>query len=272
MENYSGPDLTISIVSTNERHHLDLLLPQLFKVTQGIEKEIVIVDNYSDDGTADLTQAYPSIQLIKQKTRRYFSFNHNEVIRSAKSRYILLLNPDILFNEKEPCITRMVQFMDDNPDCGLAGCRVYNDDKQFAYPARRYPKLAIVLSRRIPWLYYSKKQMDRYLFKEKSIYGIYESDWLSGCFLMIRKEALEQTGLLDEKYLKYFEDVDICKRMHCFGWKVLYNGETYYIHLEKRSSKKIISRDALMHIISWFRWIFRQGYYDKLERKNINRR
>jgi N-acetylglucosaminyl-diphospho-decaprenol L-rhamnosyltransferase len=262
-------DLTISIISTNERDYLDMLLPQIYKVSQGLIKEIIIVDNCSDDNTSELGRSFPDVRVIRNDRKRYFSYNHNKVIESARGRYVLLLNPDIMFNEDEPCITRMVQFMDENPGCGISGCRVYNYDRLFAFPARRFPSLATILSRRLPFVYYSKSQVARHLYKENDMNSTFDADWLSGCFLMIRKTALDQAGLLDERFLKYFEDVDICRRLQAWGWQVLYYGGTYYFHLEKRSSKKLFSRDAKLHLKSWFRWISRQNYYNNLGKENL---
>jgi N-acetylglucosaminyl-diphospho-decaprenol L-rhamnosyltransferase len=258
-------DLTISIISTNEKHYLDLLLPQIPVVATGIEFEVILIDNASNDGTSDLAKQYPFIKIIRNEEKQFFCANHNRAIEKAIGKYILLLNPDICFDTTEPCLSRMFRFMEAHPDCGISGCRVYNYDKVFAFPARRYQTLSIVIGRRIP-IFAAKSAIDRYLYKEYDVNSTFEADWLSGCFLFVRKSMLGKTGLLDSGFIKYFEDVDICRRAHATGWKVLYFGETYYYHLEQRASKKLFSKDAIRHLRSWMRWRRKQKYYKELDR------
>ena len=257
-------DLTISIISTNEKHYLDVLLPQIPLVAAGLKFEVILIDNASNDGTSNLAKQFPFVQIIQNKDKKFFCANHNMAIERATSKYILLLNPDISFDTSEPCLSRMYKFMEANPDCGIGGCRVYNYNNAFAYPARRYQTLPMILGRRIPFLA-SKNTIDAYLYKKNDINSVFEADWLSGCFLFLRRKMFDQTGLLDTGFKKYFEDVDICRRAWATGWKVMYNGETFYYHLEQRASRNLFSKDAIKHLKSWMRWKSKQGEYRELE-------
>ena len=257
-------DLSISIISTNEKHFLDVLLPQIPDVALELDFEVILIDNASGDGTSELAKQFQFVKIIRNDTKQFFSFNHNMAIKKSSGKYILLLNPDICFDTSEPCLKKMFDFMESRPDCGISGSRVYNFDKKFAYPARRYQTLSIAVGRRIPILH-SKRAIDKYLYKESDIQSSFEADWLSGCFLFIRKSMLDNTGLLDAGFEKYFEDVDICRRAHATGWKVLYYGGTFYYHLEQRASKRILSKDAIKHFNSWLRWKRKQKYYCEME-------
>jgi len=258
-------DLTISIISTNEKHYLDVLLPQIPVVAKGLDFEVILIDNASNDNTSDLAEQYPFVRIIRNEKKQFFCANHNVAIEKSSGKYILLLNPDICFDITEPCLSKIFHLMEAHQECGISGCRVYNFDKVFAFPARRFQTLSMVIGRRIPFLA-SKRTIERYLYSEFDINSTFEADWLSGCFLFIRKNMLDTTGKLDTGFEKYFEDVDICRRAWATGWKVLYFGETYYYHLEQRASKKLFSVNALKHLKSWVRWRRKQKYYIKLER------
>jgi N-acetylglucosaminyl-diphospho-decaprenol L-rhamnosyltransferase len=247
-------DLSISIVSTNERRYIEPMLPTLYQSVRDITFEVVLIDNASTDGLVELAKLYDKLQIIRNDKRLSFCANHNFGICASKGRYVLVLNPDVLFDIEEPCLDKMVQFMDQHPECGVSGCRVYNFDKEFAYPARHFFDWRIILARRLPRLFESDNIIDKYLYRSKDIYSTFECDWLSGCFLFFRKSALDQVGLFDLGYPKYFEDVDICYRMKKAGWKVYYCGDTYYYHLEQRASKKLFTMDAWKHIRSYIHW------------------
>ncbi len=97
--------------------------------------------------------------------------------------------------------------------------------------------------------------MISFFYKDRDIYSTFECDWLHGCFLFFKKDAVKQIGGFDTGYQKYFEDVDVCNRIHKAGWDVCFYGNTYYYHLEQRASKKLFSKDAILHIQSYLRWI-----------------
>ena len=239
-------------------------MPQIQVVASGIEFEVILIDNASSDGTSDLAKLYHFVKIIRNEEKQFFCANHNMAIERSSGKYILLLNPDISFDTSEHCVAKMFDFMEKYSTCGISGCRVYNFEKVFAFPARRYQTLSMVIGRRFPF-FASKKSIDKYFYKEFDVKSTFEADLLSGCFLFIRKSMLTHTGLLDIGFKKYFEDVDICRRAWATGWKVMYFGETYYYHLEQRASRKLLSKDAIRHIKSWMRWKMKQKYYRKLE-------
>jgi GT2 family glycosyltransferase len=236
--------------------------------------EVLLVDNVCTDGTADLVGRFPELQVIRNTKRLGFSANHNLAMRRSRGRYILCLNPDVLFDEEARTVAQMAAFMDAHPACGVSGCKALNARKQLIFPARRFQTLRIVLARRagcLFGLFGSKRALDRYFYREHSMDDTFEADWLQGCFLFMRREALAEVGLFDELYFKYFEDVDLCRRMTAHGWKVMYYGGTSFYHLEQRSSTKLFSKYAWLHLKSWTRWLLRGPYYRRLEREHAGR-
>lgn len=97
------------------------------------------------------------------------------------------------------------------------------------------------------------------LYRDRHSNETFECDWLSGCFLFVRREAYQQLGGLDQGFAKYFEDVDFCARMHAKGWSVLFNGSTYGYHIEQRDSQNILSKDGWLMARSYVRWLLKWG-------------
>ncbi len=261
-------DVSVTLVSTNERHYLDAMLPQLYRASDGVNIEVLLVDNACTDGSGDLGSVFPELKVICNDTRLRFSASHNRAIRQSRGRYLLCLNPDVLFERDTACIRKMVEFMDRRPECGVSGCRAHGGNGEFAYPARRFQTLKIVLARRLERVFGSEKTIDHYFYRDRKTTGTFEAEWLSGCFLFMRREALQQVGLFDSCYVKYFEDVDICRRIAAHGWRVLYYGQTQYTHLEQRASKALLSEDAWLHLQSWIRWLLRQTHYRRIDRQH----
>jgi GT2 family glycosyltransferase len=101
--------------------------------------------------------------------------------------------------------------------------------------------------------------LDSYLHRDKPESAVFDCDWLSGCFLMVRRQAVDEVGLLDLRFQKYFEDVDFCLRMGRAGWRVMMNGRTYCYHLEQRASRRVFSKDAFIHVRSYVQWLLKWG-------------
>lgn len=254
-----GFDLSVTLVSTNERHYIEPMLPELYRAAEEIRMEVLLVDNVCTDGTADLEGRFPFLRVLRNSERHSFSWNHNRGTVESRGRYVLCLNPDVRFDRDASCIRKMVQFMDSHPDCGLSGCQVFDRCGEFAHPARRFQSLRIVLARRCQRLFGSQRVLDRYFYADQPITATFACDWLSGCFLFMRREALQETGLFDVGYGFYFEDVDICRRMTAHGWDVLYYGGAAYTHLEQRASTRLFSRKARVHLRSWAHWLGKQS-------------
>lgn len=256
----SRPDLDIGVVYTHERDLMPPLLSTLKASGNNLRMRLILVDNVSEDG-ADCFRDYFSDTVVLRNARHlHYAANLNRILHASTAKYILLLNTDMYFDPEEQCLTRMTAFMDTHLDCGIAGCQLYHADGEFAHPARRFQTLSMIMSRRSGMGRFFRQSLADYFYGEYPISNSFQCDWLSGCFMMIRRDAFEDVGQFDEGFVKYFEDVDMCLRMARAGWQVMYHGGTYCYHLEQRSSKRFFSLDAQKHLRSYLRWLWKWGF------------
>jgi N-acetylglucosaminyl-diphospho-decaprenol L-rhamnosyltransferase len=253
-------DLDVGVIYTHERQWMEPLLSTLARSADGLRMRLLLVDNDSSDGVEAWRKLVPETHVLRNKERLHYAANLNRILAASTARYVLLLNTDMFFDPQEQCLARMAEFMDTKPDCGIAGCRILHADGQDAPAARRFQTPAIILARRFGLGRLMRRTLQHYLYEEHAPQETYECDWLSGCFLLLRRTAFAEVGLFDESFGKYFEDVDICLRMARCGWRVMYNGGTSCYHLEQRGSNRLLSADAWRHLRAYLRWIRKWGY------------
>lgn len=253
-------ELDVGVIYTHEREFLPRLLTTLQDSAAGLAVRLLLVDNASDDGTAPWERLVPHTTVLHNRERLGYAPNLNRILRSSRAPLILLLNTDMYFDPAEQCLVRMVRFMEQHPDCGVSACRLYHPDGRYAYPARRFQTLRTIVGRRAGLGGLLSRELDQHLYRDRSPHDVFDCDWLSGCFLMVRREAYEEVGDFDCGFAKYFEDVDFCLRMARAGWRVMFNGETCCYHWEQRASNRLMSRDALQHLRSYTRWLAKWGF------------
>jgi hypothetical protein len=252
-------DLDIGVIYTYERHFMPPLLKSMAQSGEGISTRLILVDNASADGAEQWQPLFPQTTIVRNDARLHYAANLNRILAASTSRYTLLLNTDMYFDPAEQCLARCVEFMDRHPQCGLAGCRLLHADGSHAPSARRFQTLPIILARRTGLGALMSRTLGDYLYTDRPIDASFECDWLSGCFLLLRRDAAAEVGPFDEKFVKYFEDVDICLRMARAGWQVMYHGGPSCYHLEQRDSVRLLSADARRHLRSYLRWIMKWG-------------
>ncbi len=252
-------DLDIGVIYTHERDLIEPLLTSLAASGKGLRQRLILVDNASADGVGDFLHYFAETHVVRNERRLLYAANLNRILRAATARYVLMLNTDMYFDPAAQCLAKMTDFMDRHPRCGIAGCRLYHGDGTFAYPARRFQTLATIAARRLHLGRWMRGTLDHYLYADHGVEDDFECDWLSGCFLFVRRAAIEDVGRFDEGFVKYFEDVDICMRMVRADWKVMYHGGTHGYHLERRDSARLFSADARRHLRSYLRWLWKWG-------------
>ncbi len=252
-------DLDIGVIYTHERDWMPRLLPTLARSGDDVSLRLILVDNVSQDGTRQWESLVARTTVLRNAQRLGYAPNLNRILETSTAPLVLLLNTDMEFDPAEQCLSKMVRFMRDHPDCGLSGCRLYHPDGTYGYPARRFQTLGVIAGRRTPLAPFFRQAVDRYRYLDQPHTKAFPCDWLSGCFLLIRRAAYEQVGQFDCRFTKYFEDVDMCLRMARAGWRVMFNGGTYCYHGEQRASRQVLSRDALLHLRSYYRWIRKWG-------------
>jgi GT2 family glycosyltransferase len=252
-------DVDVGFIYTHERRFMGPLVSSLGQSAAGVSMRVLLVDNASREGVDEWRRLVPQTVVIRNERRLGYAANLNRILEASSARYALLLNTDMYFEPGERCITKMVKFMDAHPDCGVSGCRLYHPDGTFGYPARRFQSPSIIAARRLGLGRFLGNTLDSYLHRDKPEDAVYDCDWLSGCFLMVRRQAVDDVGFLDLGFQKYFEDVDFCLRMARAGWRVMMNGRTFCYHLEQRASHNVFSKDALIHVQSYVRWLMKWG-------------
>jgi len=222
-------DVAVSIVNTNSR---ELLLACLESLA-GEGAELVVLDNASEDGSADaVRERFPDVQVIAQEQRAGFGANHNTVIRATDGRYVYVLNEDTTADDWG--FARMVEYMDAHPRVAALGPRIVYPDGRRQASAWRFPTpLNALLS--LPSL---------------GKVGIVQShgdvsrpvDWVMGAALLLRRSALDEVGLFDEGFFIYSEEVDLQLRLRRAGWDVHFFPAVTVVHHESQFSADIPER------------------------------
>src|ERR1700741_2201182 len=200
----TSPDISVVIVGWNAKRYLELCLESLASAPPRRSMEVLVVDNASTDDSVGMIEAkFPWVKLIKSPENLGFSKGNNVAIRQAQGRYIALVNPDVIVFPG--CLDALADFLDQNPKVGNVGPRVLNPDMSLQSTCRRFPTLwnnfcsASGLS--------SKFKNSRFFAGEHMFYFPHDRtlavDVIVGCFSMIRREAFDDVGLLDEGLFMY---------------------------------------------------------------------
>lgn len=256
-------DLDVGVIYTYERLWMTPLVNSLAMSGDDLKMRLILIDNASSDGVRAWDNSFPLTKVVRNPVRLHYAANLNRILTNASARYILLLNTDMYFDPSEQCLTKMVRFMDDHPRCGMSICRIYHADGTYGYPARRYPTLRALAARRLGLASVFRADLDAHLYEKQDRYASFECDWISGCFMLMRRDACRQVGPFDELYRKYFEDVDMGARMNLASWRVMFHGGTYAYHYEQRGSRWFWSADAFRHVQSYSRWLYKWGWTPK---------
>ena len=232
--------LTVIIVNYNVKHFLEQCLYAVRNSSQGIDKEVIVVDNNSVDGSiAMLREKFPDIHLIRNKENKGFSAANNQAIRQAKGEFILLLNPDTVV--EETTFEKIIAFMEAHPDAGGLGVKMIDGNGRYLPESKRaLPKPWVAFYKVFGFsrLFPSSKKFGRYHLSYLDKDQIHEVEVLAGAFMLLRKSVLEKTGLLDESFFMYGEDIDLSYRIIKAGYKNYYFPDTTIIHYKGESTKK----------------------------------
>lgn len=232
-------DLSVIIVNYNVKLFLEQCLDSVFKASAGLNLEVFVVDNNSSDGSVEYLKArFPAVHFIANKDNVGFAIANNQAIRQSEGKYVLLLNPDTVIGEH--ALTRVCDFMKTHLEAGALGVKMIDGFGCFLPESKRgFPS---------PWASFTKMIGLSRLFPKSPLFGryhlryldenqVHEVDVLAGAFMLFRKEALENTGLLDETFFMYGEDIDLSYRVKQQGYKNYYFPEPI-IHYKGESTKK----------------------------------
>jgi GT2 family glycosyltransferase len=232
--------LSIVIVNYNVEYFLEQCLHSVRAALKNLEAEVFVVDNNSVDGSVEMVRKkFPEVKLIANKENLGFSKANNQAIRQSTGKYVLLLNPDTVV--EADTFSKCVAFMDSHPDAGGLGIKMLDGKGNFLPESKRglpTPMVAFYKIFGLSALFPKSKRFGKYhlgfLDKEQTN----EVEILSGAYMLMRKEALDKVGLLDEDFFMYGEDIDLSYRIIKGGWKNYYFPEARIIHYKGESTKK----------------------------------
>ncbi|MBT4100913.1 MAG: glycosyltransferase, partial [Gemmatimonadetes bacterium] len=232
-------DLTVVIPSYNTRDLMEQALRTVEEASADLSVETIVVDNASQDGSQQMVrERFPDAVLICNEKNLGFAGANNLAFRRARGRHILLLNSDTIV--RADTLHTMVSYLDDHPEVGAAGCKVLNPDGTLQLDCRRAfptPSAAIYKLTGLSRLFPQSRRFARYNLSYLDEDETAEVDALSGSFMLVRRETLQQVGGLDEAYFMYGEDLDWCFRMREAGWKIYYVPTTQIIHFRGQSGR-----------------------------------
>ena len=205
--------------------------------------EILVVDNKSDDGSLEkLEETFSNeiknskITFIANNSNMGFSYANNLAIKKSSSKYILLLNSDTII--KENTLNKCLNYIETHQDVGALGCKVSLPNGELDKACKRSFPNPINSFYRLFHIPNKNLEVNNYNLSNLDDNGVYEIDCLVGAFMLVKKDVINQIGMLDEDYFMYGEDIDWCYRIKESGWKIIYFGEVEIVHYKGSSSNK----------------------------------
>jgi len=256
-------DLSICIVNWNRSDLLTECLNSIYDKEHRISFEVIVVDNASSDGSAAIVERdYPQVTLIKNTENLGFAKANNQALRISKGKYCLLLNSDTVVLDY--ALDRMVEFMKAKPSVGVLTCIMYDTmdlDKSSISFSYTFPTPKILFLNDIVGLTGLRKLFPNNQTIQNCVWTgrhpevVQEVSHVSGACMMVKREAIEDAGLLDEDFFMYMEETDWCYRIKQHGWQIYYTPEARIVHFGQGSSSLRTDRDALYYrsICTFFR-------------------
>ncbi|AQT69453.1 N-acetylglucosaminyl-diphospho-decaprenol L-rhamnosyltransferase [Anaerohalosphaera lusitana] len=256
-------DLSIIIVSWNTKQVLHDCLESVYQQTAGVDFEVIVVDNASSDGSPHMVaHNFPQATLVSNEDNRGFAAANNQGIQKASGEYVLLLNSDTIVLDN--AISRTLEFAKQQNDTAVTGCKVLNQDGSLQRSCFMYPSLTNMF---MSTFYLNK------IFPRSTFFGREAMTWwdredsrevevVTGCFMLVKKEAIDRVGMMDEDYFMYGEETDWCYRFNKNGYKIRFTPEGQIIHLGGQSTRQVKPEMIIQLKLSILRFIRKQkGFF-----------
>jgi len=274
-------DVNIVIVNYNMKDEISTCLQTLYKeILQGLlDVQVTVVDNNSDDGSVEyIRREFPGVNCITQEMNVGFGKAQNIGIQSSDAKYYFALNPDALLHDGENTITRLYNFMENHPHVGMVGPKIVYPDGSLQYSCWRYPSIFQPFFQRtkLGQTKWGKKKVAFHHMKDYDHLRTIPVDAIMGSAMFVRKEAIQQVGMFDERYFMYYEDIDWSLSMWQKNWAVYYVHDIVLTHFHGRGSAKVPgvvrallkNKLARIHIVSWLKFIWKwrglKKYYERV--------
>ena len=244
-------DLAIIVLNFNTRDYLRRCLTSIYASRGDFAFDVCMVDNASSDGSADMVRAeFPQVRIIQSQVNGGFPYGNNLGLRAygfgqgtepaaeTQPRYALLLNPDTML--PPDALAMMLNFMEGHPQAGAAGPKLVLEDGSLDPACRRgfpTPQVSFYHMVGLSKLFPRHPTFARYNLTYLDPDRVVEVDSVVGAFMLMRREAIQQVGLLDEEFFMYGEDLDWAYRSMQAGWKVYYNPAVAVLHVKRAASR-----------------------------------
>ena len=239
--------LSVVVVTYNSEEYIEKCLSFLNGITAKFKIELIIIDNASENLYLDkIKKIFPQAVVKINEENLGYAKAANLGILNAKGKYLLLINPDCYVESGE--IIKLIDYLERNPQVGIVGPQILNQDGSVQGTARTFPNAwtalfgrNTLLSRLFPRNKFTRKN----IIASQEIKKPIEVDWVSGAMMCVRKEAVSDVGLMDENFFLYWEDADWCARFRKHGWKIIYYPFAKAIHsiggsIERRKLRSTI--------------------------------
>jgi GT2 family glycosyltransferase len=216
------PTLSYCVVNTNGREYLLAGLEAIERTAPpGVEREVLVLDNASDDGSADAVRALGrEIRLIEQSQRTGKAANDSTLLREARGRYCLLLNED---SELQPGAAEgLLAALEDDPGAAIAGAQLLDSEQREVPCAWRFPGVGTAIAGAL--------FLHRLLTVQSKGAQTRRVDWVQSSAMLVRREAAAAVGYLDPDFFVYYDECDFCKRLAEAGWATLYVPAARAVH------------------------------------------
>jgi len=255
-------DLSIVILNYKTKGFLKTCIRGIEMFQHGLNYEIIVVDNASGDGSVEMIkEKFPQVKLIESSENLGHAKGNNLGLKEAQGKYILLLNTDIAVLDGG--IKKLYDFLELRADVGLAGAKLLNPDKTPQESCLRFPNKITPLYRRtfLGKLPLARKELERYTMSDFNHDQSRPVEWVISSAIMVKREALEKVGLMDERFFIYFADVDWCRRFWENNYQVYYVADAPMVHYHRRESaensglKAVTNPLARIHIKDWIKYL-----------------
>ena len=240
-------DVSIIVVSYNGRDLLRGCLRSVFEQTRGLEFEVIVVDNASQDGTPEMVASeFPQARLVRRSANAGFATAVNDGIQQARGEALLILNPDTELDAN--VLLPMLAYLRQHPDIGILAPKLLDADGSLQLSCRAFPGFTTALFNRyslLTRLLPSNPFSKRYLMTDFDHSAIADVDWASAACWLLPRATYEKIGPLDEGYFWSIEDVDYCQRVHRGGLRVVYFPEVAIRHHVGGSAATLANRTVL---------------------------
>ncbi len=247
------PALSIVILTWNSRALLEDCLAALPAATAPLAVETIVVDNGSTDDTAALLARHPELVVVCNERNRGVAPARNQGLRLARGEFLAFLDVDTV--AAPGAFGTLVAELRGSRHVGLVGPKLVGPDGALQYSCRRFPTLLDKMLRRLPERW-GRRVADDVELRSWDHASVRDVDYVIGACQVMRRAALDDVGLLDERIFYGPEDVDLCLRMQRAGWRVRYVPQAVVTHLERRVTRKLLSMLTLRHVhgLGYYFW------------------